>query len=178
MRAPLLLPLAVVASLCAAGCNTRSGEPEQTAFQAPPRDLTLRDAAVPAVEVASPVELARAPAEPGATRHVRQAPKRSAVRVAPAKALASAEVAPAPTPVPAASPAPPAEAEAPDPHALAPGQTVTVLTASTANPAGEPSAGDWTDQLPATRGRGVAIHGGHGGGCRGGRSGGGFRGLR
>jgi hypothetical protein len=173
MRAPLLLLLALVAALGAAGCGTGSGDPEQTALQPARRDLTLRDGAPAAVEVASPVELARAPAEPRAPRHVSHARRRAAVRVAPAKALASAPVAPPPAPVAA-----PAEAEAADPHALAPGQTVTVLTASTASPAGEPSRADWTDQLPATRGRGVMIGGGHGGGCRGGPSGGGFRGLR
>ena len=83
----------------------------------------------------------------------------------------------------AAVPASPASYEAPDPYALAPGQTVTVLPAST-GAGGAPSA---TDDGPADaqRGdsRGVTTRGGgHGGSCggHGGHPGGapGFRGLR
>jgi hypothetical protein len=83
----------------------------------------------------------------------------------------------------AAVPATPAVYEAPDPNALAPGQTVTVLPASS----GSSSSPSGTDQgLPdAQRGdsRGVTIRGGRGGSCggRGGHGGGagpGFRGLR
>ena len=126
------------------------------------------------------MELARAPAQASATRNVR---KRVAAPRAPAKPAVAATPVAAPPPVsPAPVPAAPAEAEAPDPHALAPGQTVTVLTASTASAGDGPSGGDWTDQLPADRGRGTTIRGGRGGDCgprgHGGRpnSGGGFRG--
>jgi hypothetical protein len=181
MRALLLLPVAL-AAIGAAGCGSASADPEQTAFQPPRRDLTLRQAESPVVEVASPVELARAPAQARAALEVRHT-----VRAARADRRASPPIAtpvPAPAPVAAVAPVgPPTETEAPDPHALAPGQTVTVVPASTAS-IDAPSSGDWTDQLPASGGRGKTIRGG-GGNC-GGRGhgggrpdgGGGFRGLR
>jgi hypothetical protein len=176
MRALFLL----LAAIAAAGCGSASADPEQTAFQPPRRDLTLRQTESPAVEVASPVELVRAPAQ------VRTAPQvRPKAKAAPTGRRAAAPVAvvvPAPAAAPAAPVAAPAETEAPDPHALAPGQTVTIVPASTVS-TGAPSGGDWTDQLPAHGGRGTTIRGG-GGDCggrgHGGRpdGGGGFRGLR
>jgi hypothetical protein len=182
MRALLLLPVAL-AAVGAAGCGSASADPEQTAFQAPRRDLTLRQTASPAAEVASPVELARAPAHARTARQVRHSSKAASASRRPAPPVA----APAPTPVaapisPAAPVAAPAKTEAPDPHALAPGQTVTIVPASTAS-TDAPSGGDWTDQLPAQGGRGTTIRGG-GGDCggrgHGGRpnGGGGFRGLQ
>jgi hypothetical protein len=186
MRPMQLLPLALAAAVGAAGCGTASRDPEQTGFQAPRRDLTLREAAPARLTVASPVELARAPSQPRAapqvemsrapahSRAVRQGRRaRNPAAVSPARAPAAVE---ATTTVVA-----PAAADAPDPHALAPGQTVTVLTASTASAGDAPAAGDWTDQLPAGRGHGTTIRGGGGRGCgHGGRpmGGGGFRGLR
>jgi hypothetical protein len=182
MRALLLLPVAL-AAIAAAGCGSASADPEQTAFQPPRRDLTLRQAESPAVEVASPVELVRAPAQVRTARQVR--PKARAAPTGRRAAAPVVAVVPAPAAVPVAPSAPvaaPAETEAPDPHALAPGQTVTIVPASTAS-TGAPSGGDWTDQLPAHGGRGTTIRGG-GGDCggrgHGGRpdGGGGFRGLR
>jgi hypothetical protein len=180
MRALLLLP-AALAAIGAAGCGSASADPEQTAFQPPRRDLTLRQAESPAVEVASPVELARAPAQARTPRQVRHSRKAAPASRRPAPPVAAPAA--APVVAPAAPVAAPAETVAPDPHALAPGQTVTVIPASTAS-ADAPSAGDWTDQLPAHGGRGTTIRGGggdcggrgHGGGRPDG--GGGFRGLR
>jgi hypothetical protein len=188
MRVLLLLPLAIVATF-AGGCRTASDDAEQTAFQVPKRDLTLQQADAPPVEVASPVELARVPAEPrAATRQSKvRRPTRSA-HPAAADRDVTAQRATADAPAAAATAAVPvsqAAYEAPDPYALAPGQTVTVLPASGGSDPG------WTDQGPpdARHGesRGTTIHaGGHGGDC-GGRGGGrhpgggvgpGLRGLR
>jgi len=157
MRTALLLPLALAAA-AAGGCRTASDGTEQTAFRVPQRDLTLREAQAPEVEVASPVELGRAPVEPRAT-HRRQ-------RVRPLTPAPRLEV-----PEPRGAPAAPAEpaplassaSEPADPHALAPGQTVTIIPAS----GGTTTEGDWTDQRPSSAGGGVMVGpGGHGGGCR------------
>jgi hypothetical protein len=182
MRALLLLPVALTA-IGAAGCGSASADPEQTAFQPPRRDLTLRQTESPAVEIASPVELARAPAQARTARQVRHSRKAAPASRRPAPPVAAPASAPVAAPAaPVAPVAAPAETEAPDPHALAPGQTVTIVPASTAS-TGAPSGGDWTDQLPAHGGRGTTIRGG-GGDCggrgHGGRpaGAGGFRGLR
>jgi hypothetical protein len=183
MRALLLLPVAL-AAIGAAGCGSASADPEQTAFQPPRRDLTLRQTESSAVEVASPVELARAPAQARAVRQVHHSRKAAPASRRPVPPVAAPAPAPVAAPVvPAAPVAAPARTEAPDPHALAPGQTVSIVPASTAS-TDAPSGGDWTDQLPAHGGRGTTIRGG-GGNC-GGRGhgggrpdgGGGFRGLR
>jgi hypothetical protein len=174
----VLLPLSI--ALLAAGCRGASPDSEGAAYQVPNRDLTLRpptESASP--EVASPVELVRAPAQRRAERHTRQ--PRQAVTVLHAMTVSTVERAPAAAP--SLPPAVSAETEAPDPHALAPGQTVTVLPSSTASADTPASSGDWTDALPAD-GRGTTIRGGGGGDCggrgHGGRpgGGGGFRGLR
>lgn len=182
MRSLFLVPLAA-AALGAAGCG--SPPPAVEAGQVPRRDLTLQPDDAPRVEVASPVELARAlPAEHRTgtrARKVRRA-ARTTAPASPASAPAAADV-PSLTPaaVAAAAPASPASYEPPDPQALAPGQTVTVLPAST-GASGAPASTD--DPLPdAQRGdsRGVTIRRGHGGSCggRGGHGGSpGLRGLR
>jgi hypothetical protein len=186
MRILLLVPL-TVAAVGAAACRSPSRDPEATAFQVPQRDLTLQQADAPQVDVASPVELDRAvPVE----RHTVIRPQkarqaaRSAALSSPAEP-ATADV-PVSTPAPgaAAVPASPASYEPPDPYALAPGQTVTVLPASS----GSAPAPSSTDNRPpdAQRGpsRGVTIRGGGDGGSCGGRGGHprgggpGFRGLR
>jgi hypothetical protein len=189
MRTVFLVPLALTAAVAAAGCGSAPHDTEQAAARVPERDLTLRQAESSEFEVVSPVELGREPVQQATAqprRHVR-----AAARAPRAVAVSARSVeAPAPAPVSTASSSPTAmaaaaEAEAPDPHALAPGQTVTVLTASGGPTSDEPaSSGDWTDQLPANGGGGTTIHGGRGGNC-GGRGhgglpagGGGFRGLR
>jgi len=186
MRFLLLIPLAA-AAFGAAGCGSPSANPE--AGQVPQRDLTLQQADAPKVEVASPVELARAVA----VEHRTAAPARKARRTARTSPTSSA--APAPVPAiahvpastPAASaaavPASPASSEPPDPYALAPGQTVMVLPASSGAGAAPASTDDGPPDAQRGESRGVRIHGGgHGGSCggRGGRAGGspGFRGLR
>lgn len=174
------------AAVVAAGCRSASSDPESAAFQVPRRDLTLQQADAPRVDIASPVELGRA--VPVEHRSVpRQQKARLAARPTPSAEPAGQPVADVPVATPAASaaavPATPAVYEAPDPNALAPGQTVTVLPASS----GSSSSPSGTDQGPpdAQRGdsRGVTIRGGRGGSCggRGGHGGGagpGFRGLR
>ena len=191
MRIARLLPLALAAA-AVGGCGTGSEGTEQAALRVPRRDLTLQQAGAPEVEVASPVELARAPVERRATHRPQRA--RRAVEVAPPEAThdAPAPVAPAPAPVQfhadpisLATSAESEVPEAPDPHALAPGQTVTLIPASSRPASDGPSgAPDWTDERPDHAGRGPTIHvGGRGGSC-GGRGpgrrpgGGGFRGLR
>jgi hypothetical protein len=164
MRIVMLLPLAL-AAVAAGGCRTASEGTEQAALGVPQRDLTLQQTAAPEVEIASPVELARAPTERPTTERPRRAH-----RPAPAHPEATApEVAPAtltPTPAPAQPAATALAASAPeaaDPHALAPGQSVTIIPASS----GPTTLTDWTDQRPSGRERGVKVGaGGHGGRCK------------
>jgi hypothetical protein len=183
MRSLLLIPLAA-AVVGAAACRSPSPNPE--AGQVPQRDLTLQQTDAPQVEIASPVELARAvPVEQRGATHTRKT--RRTVRTAAPSPVPAPAVADVPVSTPAASaaavPASPASYEPPDPYALAPGQTVTVLPASS-GPGAAPASTD--DRPPdAQRGdsRGVPIRGGgHGGSCggRGGHPGAspGFRGLR
>jgi hypothetical protein len=176
MRIVLLLPLAL--AVAAGGCRTASQGTEQAAFRVPERDLTLRESGAPDVQVASPAELASTPTQ-RATMHQ----PRRARRPAPAPRSAAPAPALVPTPaepVPLATSAAP---EAPDPHALAPGQSVTIIPASSSGPSTDP---DWTDQRPSGPTRGITVgSGGHGGGChpRGGgmgpsARGGAFRDLR
>ena len=164
MRIVMLLPLAL-AAVAAGGCRTASEGTEQAALGVPQRDLTLQQAAAPEVEIASPVELARVPRERPTTQRPRRAhrptpsghPDASLLDVAPAR-LIPTPAAPRSTAALAAS-AP----EAADPHALAPGQSVTIIPASS----GPATPGDWTDQLPSGRERGVEVGaGGHGGRCK------------
>ncbi|CAN5751174.1 hypothetical protein BH24GEM1_BH24GEM1_26610 [soil metagenome] len=172
MRVPSLLPLLTVAAL--AGCATESPQPSshETAFRGVgaadlDRDLTLQAGAMPAVEVASPVELSRPAPE---------APRRASTSRKPVAA-------PAPAPVPEA---PPAELPAPAfseavavvtteealgeevalgaGQELAPGKTVTVIPASS-GPSSAPVEPSWVPTGPS---RSVIIEGGGGGGgkCR------------
>jgi len=190
MRLMRLLQLALAASVAASGFRTAYDRTEQTAYGVPERDLTLQQAENPGVEVASPVELGRAAVPPSMTQRLPRARRpRPAPRPEPAEA---APAAPAPAPAAAethtglASVATAAASEAPDPHALAPGQTVTVIPVSAGSSSAPSSGPEWTDERPSGAGRGTVIHaGGHGGGCRPrgggggtGSRGGGFRDLR
>jgi hypothetical protein len=155
MRTLLLLPLAL--AVAAGGCRTASQETEQAAFRVPERDLTLRESGAPDVQVASPVELANTPTQ-RATVHRPQRARRPAPAPRPATPVPALVATPA-EPVPLATSTAP---EAPDPHALAPGQSVTIIPASS-GPSTEP---DWTDQRPSGPTRGISVgSGGHGGGC-------------
>ena len=165
MRIVMLLPLAL-AAVAAGGCRTASEGTEQAALSVPQRDLTLQQTPAPEVEVASAVELARVPTQRPAAQHTRRvhrpAPKPHPEASAPEDAPAALTPAPAPVQLaPAAFAA--SEPEAADPHALAPGQSVTIIPAST----GSATPEDWTDQRPSGRERGVDIGGGgHGGRCK------------
>jgi hypothetical protein len=183
MRSLLLLPLAA-AAVGAAACRSPSDNPELG--QVPQRDLTLQQTAAPQVEVASPVELARAvPLGHNTAAHARKT-RRAARTAAAAPAPLAPVIADVPVSAPAAVatvPASPASYEAPDPHALAPGQTVTVLPASNAAGLAPTSTSDALPDAQRGDSRGVTIRGGgHAGSCggRGGHpgGGGGFRGLR
>ena len=165
MRIVMLLPLAL-AALAAGGCRTASEGTEQAALDVPQRDLTLQQTPAPEVEIASPVELARVPAERPTThrprRALRPAPARHPEVSAPEVAPATITAAPALTQPPATALASSAPEEA-DPHALAPGQSVTILPASS----GPTTPADWTDELPPGRERGIQMGGGgHGGRCK------------
>lgn len=164
MRIALLLPLALAAA--AVGCGTTSGGRQETAYRVPARDLTLQEPDVPGSEVASPVELARTPVHQAAHRARRARRSDPQPRHETAGAGESpAAATPAPTPAALeAAPVATAASEPADPHALAPGQTVTIIPAS--------SGGPTSDAAPAEQprpggGRGVVtMHpGGHGGGC-------------
>ena len=192
MRRVSLLPFALAATVAAGGCGPASDGAEQTASRPPRRDLTLSQAEAPEVEVASPVELARAPVQRRAAPRPERArrPARVPRPVAAEPESASAASVPTTVPVPAPAQAEPVhlaartDSEAPDPHALAPGQTVTAIPVSNGpSSAGPMDAPTGTDQL---RGDDDGIHGGvRGGGCKprgtgrrpGGTRGGGFRGL-
>ena len=161
MRIVMLLPLAL-AAVAAGGCRTASEGTEQAALGVPQRDLTLQQTPAPDVEIASPVELARVPAKRPTTHR----PQR-ALRAAPARHPEASAPEIAPTTLAPAQPAGTALAanapEVADPHALAPGQSVTIIPASS----GPTTPADWTDQLPSGRERGVQMGGGgHGGRCK------------
>jgi hypothetical protein len=165
MRIVMLLPLAL-AAVAAGGCRTASEGTEQAALGVPQRDLTLQQTPAPEVEIASPVELARTPTERPTTQRPGRAHRPAPVRHPKAT---TPEVAPAtltPTPAPIQPVATALAASAPeeaDPHALAPGESVTIIPASS----GPTTPADWTDQRPEGRERGVEVGaGGHGGRCR------------
>ena len=195
MRTMFLLPLALAAAAAASGCGTASEGTEQASLRVPRRDLTLQNAAVAQVEVASPVELASTPIQRSTVHHPRRA-RRPSPAPSPQSTGSGAAAAPV-LDLTAAQHAPLAMSTAPapaDPHELAPGQSVTVIPVSS-DPSTVP---DWTDEHPSDGGRGIAVGtDGHGGGCRGGGGsgmggsgmggsgmggsgdgGGGFRGLR
>lgn len=137
-------------------CASDTGRPE-TAARALERDITLQAAAAPVVQVASAVELGRPePME-------RTVPRRKTTpRPAPAPVPeAAGEAAPDPEPVSVPAPAAAAEATRPEPaptgRELAPGQTVTVLPASS----GATSQGPDEVYLPLEPGRGIKAGGGH-----------------
>jgi hypothetical protein len=168
MRAVSMLPLAFWAALLA-GCAAESPRPShlETASSGAEtglsdRDLTLQTPAMPAVEVASAIELSRPMPEP------RPAPR---PRISPRPAPA-----PTPDPVPEASPADqsvlpvptvavaeviaepaPVEDGAGAGRELAPGKTVTSIPVSS-GPSLAPAEDDsWA---PATRARGIMVGGG------------------
>ena len=182
MRTLLLLPLALTAAAAGGGCRAASDETRQTAYQVPARDLTLRDAELPEAAVASPVELMRAPVQRATVHRAQRARRPAPASRGEISRPEGVSRVSAPMQLAPVSVASTAESEAPDPHALAPGQTVTIIPVSS-SPAPTPEG---TYEQPPDEGEGTAIHAGgwgHGGRCNprgGGRpgGGGGFRGLR
>jgi hypothetical protein len=170
MRTVSLLSLTLTAAVTLAGCAGEAPTPsgrEETAARAPvapERDLTLQTAPEPALEVASPVELARAAPEPAQPR---PAGPQSLPNPRPEKTPAAPEpLEPAPILVPVArseirvGPTPEEEA-VPGGRELAPGRTVTVIPAAS-GPSLEADEDDsW---LPSERPRGIIGRGG--GTCR------------
>lgn len=151
MRASPLVPL--VALIVASGCGSA---PEETgrASTVPTRDLTLERSPAPAVEVASPLE---------APRPQPEQPKVHRPRRTPRPTLAPSHHSAPPDAAPVVEPARRAVAPAPaDPRALEPGQTVTIIPASSG-----PSVGSDPAEAPPSRaGRAIMIGGGHGGTCQ------------
>ncbi len=157
MRQALRWTATLTLGLAAAGCGTGTGAGEESAVAraALERDLTLGSAAPPAVEVASAVELGRP--EPPTIRPTPR--RRSSPKPAPAPSEAPPEPQAAPSPEPVAVPVALAAAELPPaaeatPAAagreLLPGQTVTMIPASSG-----PSNGGDDIGLPAEPGRGM-----------------------
>jgi hypothetical protein len=147
MRTILLFSLTALVSV-GAGCG--SAGREQATRSVPQRDLTLVQQ-TPAVEVASPVETHQLRVQHRTVRHSQLAVRLAAVTL-PAPVLAIPE----PVARPVSTPATPTNN-----RELLPGKTMMVIPATSS-----PSTGsDGTDELPATRGRTLAAHGG--GGCRG-----------
>lgn len=165
MRIVFLLPLAAV--VAASGCG--SERTKQPAPSVPERDLTLQTALSAQVEIASPVELQRIPAEPQASHAIRRTRRRAPVfqpTVVPAT-LRTTTATPVPTVQPAAEPVT-VVSEPANPHELLPGKTITMIPASS----GPSTAPDPADGGPEIRTRmGGSVGGGHGGTCRGGGSG-------
>jgi hypothetical protein len=94
MRRILLLPLALSAAFTVGACRTGTDDTEQTAFQVPKRDLTLQQANAPQMEVASPLELARAePTRPQSAPHqqTQRRPIQTRRHVTPAAPASQAE---------------------------------------------------------------------------------------
>ena len=165
MRTVSLLPLIIVLAACGPETTSRSA-PEETASRAAPvpeRDLTLQVQTPPAVEVASPVELARA--KPAATHPSPAPPRRRSHPNPAARAVAPEPLEPAPILVPVATteikvvPAP--EAEPSSRHELAPGQTVMVLPAASGASIEADEDDAW---LQSERPRSILVGGG--GTCR------------
>ena len=160
MRIVLLLPFAAI--VAASGCG--SERTKQPAPSVPERDLTLQISRSPQVEIASPVELQRIPAEPR-TNHAFRRTRRSAPVFQPTilpAALKSTATA-IPVSQPAAEPVT-VVSESANPHELPPGKTITIIPASS----GPSTASDPADDAPGSRTRmGGAVGGGHGGTCRG-----------
>lgn len=170
MRIVFLLPLAAI--VAASGCG--SERTKQPAPSVPERDLTLQTASSPQLEIASPVELQRIPAQPHTARGLRRARRQSAVfqptiepvALRPTSAIVIPVIQPATESVAAVT-------ESGNPHELPPGKTVTIIPASS----GPSTAPDPTDGGPEIRTRmGGSFGGGHGGTCRGGGGGSGMGG--
>jgi hypothetical protein len=157
MRAVSLFSMAFSAMLLA-GCGA---EPDQQDL----RDLTLQSPGVPAVEVASPVELSRPTPEARPAQRPRMSPK-PAPAPAPDPVPEASLAAESAMPVPAvavtevtAEPAPVEDASVGAGRELAPGKTVTIIPA-TSGPSSAPEEPSWGPVGPA---RGVIIGGGRGG---------------
>jgi hypothetical protein len=158
MRQRAFFPLAIVAAVLA-GCDPAPETTEQAAIRVPQRDLTLREVPAAPAAVASPIEISR------------RQPDRATTRPRPARKPAPTSVShretPEAAPVPEAAaqavsePAGNAGPEPPsDPRELAPGETVTVIPASS----GPSVAAEPADEMPSRAGR--AIMRGRGGTCR------------
>jgi hypothetical protein len=159
MRSLSLIPL--TALVLVSGCG-RGPEENGRASTAPPRDLTLERSPAPAVQVASPLEAPRPRPERPRLQRPRRTPRpvpAPATQPEPPVAAPAAEAAAAPAPV---APPQPSAVAAADPHALAPGQTVTIVPVNSG-----PSVGsDPVDAPPSRAGRAILIGRGHGGICQ------------
>jgi hypothetical protein len=169
-----LTGLAVLVGLSGCGGDRRV----ETAQARPPaRDLTQPSEPV-AVTVASPVELGRTQARSSRAHPNRPSHKPTRVRMDPPAPAAAPTPEPLLTVIPAVMKpisSPKTSSEAPERgigHELAPGETVTIIPASTGQATG-PGAGVEGHERHA--GGGVFIGGGHGGSCR---PRGGVRGFR
>ncbi len=140
----------------AAACGTGTGKGEESARASLERDLTLRSAGPPLVQVASPVELGRPEPPRVKTPRRRSVPKPAP---APSERPPRPEATPSPEPVAVAAPVAVAVADLPAPaelapvgngRELAPGETVTMIPASSG-----PSTGSDDIGLPAETGRGL-----------------------
>jgi len=160
------------------GCGS-DRQAESAQLRPPARDLT-QPAEPTAVTVASPVELGRARPRSSATHPNRVSRKSALARKTPPAPLTPA--APLPDPVITAIPAvmkpisgPAAPASQPERgigHELAPGETITIIPASSGP---STDVGEGTAERARPAGAGVFIGGGHGGTCR---PRGGVRGFR
>lgn len=162
MRHSAIFPLAIAAAVLA-GCDSAPEAREQAALQVPQRDLTLQRVPAATAPVASPIETPR-PYPIRSTSRPRRVSQPAPVSPSPLKTAeadsAARTTAPEAVRVPAVMPAPAATEPPPDPRELAPGQTVTIIPASS----GPSVAAEPNDAIPSRAGR--AIMRGHGGTCR------------
>jgi len=151
MRRATLIPLAVaVSAVMSCGMEAK----DEAALAVPERDLTLATAA-PQVEVASPVELGRVRAQPRTELRLPAARRPAHRPKARSKAEPAVAVAPAIVPSPAAPVARFTNTayEPVNDRELPPGQTVTVIPASSGASSGE-QAGEFPDLGTTSRGWG------------------------
>ena len=149
MRTIILLPLTLIA--VAAGCGSEVSD----ARSVPQRDLTLVTR-THEVKIASPVETQQLRTQQRTVRASKPSARLAKVHLATVRAPAPVLTAAQPVAQPASIAAAPH-----NDRELLPGKTVTVIPASS----GPSPSSDWTDDLPAARGR-TRVTGG-GGTCRG-----------
>ena len=150
-----------LAAILVAGCDSAPQGTDQGSLPVPRRDLTLRQLPADPGVVASPIEIPRSERERSAGRpHRARLPGVRGMSRPETPDTGPVSEAAAPAAPEVAAPAPAAPAPSSSSRELAPGQTVTIIPASS----GPSVAAEPGDEAPSRAGR--AIMRGHGGTCR------------